>query len=1141
MPRILSNRYVLSDTPISGGMADVYKAFDTGQGATCAVKIFKGGDQDNAVMRESFRRETLALNELSHSNIVQFLDSGTDDLGQYFLVLEWVPHNLSERLAQTPFGGWDDFYERLGRPVLGALTFAHERRVIHRDLKPSNILITEDGQPKVADFGIAKMKTYVEPGITLAHFASVPFTPPEYDDGTFTYSRDVFSFGVLALRCLTEVDLRSHHDLGTALDELDAPEEVIEVITRAISIAPELRQKHAGILLTELEKIWESRNKGGEPKRVCHLRLSPKAHDNLKRQMGTTSERDVRDAVERDLNAVVGVRLRNDDGKGDRQESHYHLYGENYSYHVAVDRRDRDHLFVFNAWRHSAAQLERQREEAWIPSDKFTFKVATPRDAEAAKAAVQYLQQEADRRWQQLQMEARERADWKLLQSWESILRAKTELEKQRNYPLRYSGVHKEGYRAYIRLAEDPPEDLVGQPRVIRLPDGGLIRCEVESVRGQEITLYVMEGDLDLLPPSGKMEFDTRAADVALERQKFALDAVRFDRAVRPELRNLIAHPSAARVPEEAEDIEFVNQTLDDDQKTSVRKALASRDFLAVEGPPGTGKTTFIAELITQVFLKTPHARVLLTSQTHVALDNAIERIVKSSPDLKIIRVAGAIGAARVAVDSKKYLVASQMSKWREEVLASGRNFLREWAERNGIPADKASFGFTLKKLVSLRKDLRQKDDERIRLNDELTRVEGVEPDGVQLSVETRRQLLDDLEIDVARFDKERAELRRQIKEAEATLSRLDPYGEQLIAQPDEDISEWVSIYLPDTPAAKQLTELWEIHSDWENQFGRREEFEVALLANAQMIAGTCLGVAGIKGSQDITYDLCIVDEASKATPTEVLIPLSRSKRWVLVGDQKQLSPFQDPDLSSPAFRNKYDFTAEELNATLFDHLIETLPGECRAALTIQHRMVPPIGSLVSECFYDGRLQNATTTTDGTLSLVVPRPVTWFTTSANPSHSETPAGSSYVNQCEAAFIHRLVDRINWAAGLANRKYTVALISGYSSQRKELERRLDPDRSRWDNLNIDCNTVDAFQGREADIVIYSVTRSNAGGNMGFLKVPERLNVALSRGRLYLCIVGDHYFCETATGDNPFKTVVRHIEQHPEGCTIQRTDA
>lgn len=70
MPRILSNRYVLSDTPISGGMADVYKAFDTETGATCAVKIFKGGEQDNSVVRESFKRETLALKELSHSNIV---------------------------------------------------------------------------------------------------------------------------------------------------------------------------------------------------------------------------------------------------------------------------------------------------------------------------------------------------------------------------------------------------------------------------------------------------------------------------------------------------------------------------------------------------------------------------------------------------------------------------------------------------------------------------------------------------------------------------------------------------------------------------------------------------------------------------------------------------------------------------------------------------------------------------------------------------------------------------------------------------------------------------------------------------------------------------------------------------------------
>src|SRR5262245_57435415 len=109
-----------------------------------------------------------------------------------------------------------------------------------------------------------------------------------------------------------------------------------------------------------------------------------------------------------------------------------------------------------------------------------------------------------------------------------------------------------------------------------------------------------------------------------------------------------------------------------------------------------------------------------------------------------------------------------------------------------------------------------------------------------------------------------------------------------------------------------------------------------------------------VKGEQEIEYDLCIVDEASKATATEILVPISRSRRWILVGDQKQLSPFQDPELTKRSLLDKYELQSTDFNSTLFDHLLNTLPQECIAALRVQHRMVPPIGRLISECFYDG-------------------------------------------------------------------------------------------------------------------------------------------------------------------------------------------
>ena len=128
---------------------------------------------------------------------MELLDSGKDETtGNYFLVLEWMDKNLETLVKESPAEGWDSFWEAVALPVLEALAFSHSRR-IHRDIKPSNILVGSDGKLKLADFGISKLKSYLQPSITLKDFVSRTFTPPEPDDGSYTYTRDVFSFGVL--------------------------------------------------------------------------------------------------------------------------------------------------------------------------------------------------------------------------------------------------------------------------------------------------------------------------------------------------------------------------------------------------------------------------------------------------------------------------------------------------------------------------------------------------------------------------------------------------------------------------------------------------------------------------------------------------------------------------------------------------------------------------------------------------------------------------------------------------------------------------------------------------------------------------------------------------------------------------------
>lgn len=167
---------------------------------------------------------------------------------------------------------------------------------------------------------------------------------------------------------------------------------------------------------------------------------------------------------------------------------------------------------------------------------------------------------------------------------------------------------------------------------------------------------------------------------------------------------------------------------------------------------------------------------------------------------------------------------------------------------------------------------------------------------------------------------------------------------------------------------------------------------------------------------------------------------------------------------------------------------------------------------------------------------VLERPVTWLTTSKLPNSREQASGSSFNNSCEVRVIVQWLQQLNQVAQAAQKDYTVAVLSGYAAQLKLLNRSLDTEQNSLRALKIECNTVDAFQGREADIVVYSVTRSNKSGKVGFLKDEARLNVALSRGRVGLVIVGDHQFCRSLS-NSPLHEVLKHIEQNPTDCKLE----
>jgi len=517
---------------------------------------------------------------------------------------------------------------------------------------------------------------------------------------------------------------------------------------------------------------------------------------------------------------------------------------------------------------------------------------------------------------------------------------------------------------------------------------------------------------------------------------------------------------------------------LSDAQEWAVRAAVFTPDVVLIQGPPGTGKTTVILEILRQLFYlhqEQVDFRVLLVAPTHVAVDNVLERLLGGT--------------------------------------AAG-NYLFELG------------------LIPFRVGATRRIPEHLR---------GFTPDCV--NTEYCQRVEKELSLELERLNQEAAKwiklekcIRDAIIEEKRNWARALKEGilsefESLCRQEDLDLPQGVDLrdarsrfqawlQLRERSAVEQTKRFL---SDWLEFLRQNPSFFSELLCGGgNVVCGTTVGCVTHPGLRSAVYDYAIIDEAGKEETRRILIPMVRARRWILVGDHQQLPPFADDRLQRRIREEGMD--PELIFRSLFEELQPVLAQKGRFVfLDRQGRMHPEISAFVSMQFYGGQLKDFPNVSQHNLPAPsfleaclgrVPHIVV-LDTQDLPDRYEKREGFGYLNPLEVRLVVVLLEAYAKLPGFRAEAThrdppTIGVIAPYRHQVKELERRILRSSSLRYLLEmgqLQIGTVDSFQGQEKDLVIFSTTRSNPEGRLGFVDNRQRLNVAFSRARAQLVVIMD----------------------------------
>jgi serine/threonine-protein kinase len=645
-----------------------------------------------------------------------------------------------------------------------------------------------------------------------------------------------------------------------------------------------------------------------------------------------------------------------------------------------------------------------------------------------------------------------------LVDGWMGILELDKEIKGEAAFHVEYSSweLQQNNYVVVVKIKGDKNlEDFIAPDQILMMSTNQDRKIQVGHFLKQDgNTIYLSrlsDADMSAVAKNGLITTDERQWAAAWSRQRNALITIINGMCVNPKLPDILLDPRQASFQLQVDIEKIFTPELDRYKKEVVAQAIGAKDVYLIQGPPGTGKTVVITEIIAQILANKPKARILLVSQSNVAVDHVLKKVGNLLPNTLVVRIGK---EDLISHETSEYQIDKKVRDWSLKTQAKSKEFVKLHTKKS---PERQTMEFSL--------------DIANELISSISRAK------------------DQTALSLSEVDKE------------ASLHILqDEYPTLKIAYDVKLLGELHSHISARLDGLKSPIEL--TLQEWANRLDHIDDFENDYLQSCSIVAGTCVGIVGRKKLPE-RFDLTIVDEAGRATPSELLISLVRSEKCILVGDHKQLPPVFDFELKKQV-EDKDDIDPIWLEQSLFEYLFRNLDEKLKSTLKLQYRMHPSIANLIGNVFYkDEGLETGILSTERLHQWSRwSDAIVWCSTSQLYSRGEgtTSDGSKY-NLSEVKIILTELKYLENELSQSGQRKSVAIISGYSAQVEQLKNQIEPQNDKkWKYLSIEINTVDAFQGKEEDIVFYSVVRSNKSMEIGFLGDFRRLNVALSRGSM-----------------------------------------